>query len=337
MMENKHMVGLTSTEIAALWSTYISESISICFSKYLLEHLKDEEIRSILSQSLKDSQDHKKEIKNVFISENFPLPKGYTDADLNLAAPKLFMDPFPLSYVYGMAKISLINNGMFLTCVARDDIRSFFSKRSERLIKSFNQSVDLMLEKGLYDRPQFIPYPDDVEYLKEKGTFLPEWFKSSRPLNVLEITDIFFNIERNYLGDSLLMGFIQVVKDEKIKKYLMRGRKLAQKQIKVLNTTLIQDDLPGNSMLNTVVSTSTIAPFSDRFILGMISMANTVAINYMGHALSTASRVDLATHYSKLLIEIMNYGKDGMEMMIDREWMEEPPHAPNRKHLANKR
>lgn len=335
-MENKHVVGLTSTEIGALWSTYISESISICFSKYFLEHLKDEEIRPLLSESLNASQAHLNEITNLFINENFPLPKGYTEDDLNLAAPPLFSDPFPLSYIYGMAKITLINNGMSLTCVAREDVRSFFSRRSETLSKLFNQAVDLMLEKGIYDRPPFIPYPDDVEFIKEKGTILPEWFKSSRPLTVLEITDIFFNIERNYLGDTLLLGFIQVVKDEKIKKYLMRGRKLSQKQIKFLNDTLIKDDLQGNSMLNTVVSSSTVAPFSDRFILGMITMANTTAINYIGHALSKGSRVDLATEYSKLLIEIMNYGKNGMEMMIEREWMEEPPHALDRKDIANK-
>ncbi|MEW9676105.1 DUF3231 family protein [Lentibacillus sp. L22] len=115
---------------------------------------------------------------------------------------------------------------------------------------------------------------------------------------------IYFSISNGtYLGDILLPGFIQVVKDEEIKKYLMRGRELAKKQIKFLNDTLIKDDLSENSMINGVVSSSTVAPFSDRFILGVISTANTAAINYMGHALSTASRVDLATQYSKYLIE----------------------------------
>lgn len=152
-MANKNIVGLTSTEIAALWSTYISESVSICFSKYFLEHLKDEELRPLLAESLNSASSRLNEIENLFIHENFPIPKGFTEEDINLSAPPLFSDPFPLSYIYGMSKIGLVNSGMFLTSLAREDVRTFFKKRSDAFIGLFNQSINLMLEKGIYDRP----------------------------------------------------------------------------------------------------------------------------------------------------------------------------------------
>jgi len=30
----------------------------------------------------------------------------------------------------------------------------------------------------------------------------------------------------------------------------------------------------------------------------------------------------------------MKYGKEGLDLLIEREWMEEPPHAPDRKSLV---
>ncbi|SMQ78204.1 Protein of unknown function [Bacillus sp. OV166] len=330
-MNNKHEVGFTSTEIGALWSTYISDSMNVCLSKYFLKHLKDEELRPLLSESLNTTQTYLEENKNMFIQEKFPVPRGYTEEDVNLSAPPLFSDPISLSYLYGMCKIAIMNDGMLLTSVAREDVRLFFSKRITSFIEFYNQSVQMMLTKGIYDRPQFIPYPDRIEFVKEKGTILSKWFEPSRSLNVLELTDIFFNSERNLLGKTFLTAFIQIVKDENIKNYLIRGKKLAQKQIEFLNDTLTKDDLPENSMINATVSLSTVSPFSDRFILGMITLANSTAITYIGHAISTASRIDLATQYSKFLIEIMIYGKDGIEMLIEREWMEEPPHTLDRK------
>lgn len=87
-------------------------------------------------------------------------------------------------------------------------------------------------------------------------------------------------------------------------------------------------------MVNTEVTTSTTSPFSDRLILGLISLSNSAAISFIGSSLSSASRIDLTTEYSKLLVEIMKYGKDGMDLLIEREWMEEPPHAPDRKKIA---
>ncbi len=87
-------------------------------------------------------------------------------------------------------------------------------------------------------------------------------------------------------------------------------------------------------MVNSEVSTSTVSPFSEKLIMNLVTILNTQGITYIGHALATSARIDLATEYSKLIPEILQYGKEGTEILIERGWMEEPPHAPNRKELA---
>lgn len=333
-MNVHHAVGLSSTEIAGLWTTYINDSMSICITKHLFHHSKDQDVKTIVKKSLELSEKHVQEIRDIFTKEGLPIPKGFSDEDVDLNVPPLFFDYFPLSYVYGMSRIALVSYGLFTSNVAREDIRTFFSNCLQSALKLYNDSVSLFLSKGIYDRPPMIPYPDHVEFAHKKELFLSKWLEKKRPLNVLELSEMFFNIERNYFGLVLLNGFIQVTKDKEIQNYLIRGKELAQKQIQFLNNKMIKEDLMGSIMVNAEVSTSTVSPFSDKLIMNLITMLNTQGIHFIGHALSVSSRVDLANEYLNLIPEILQYGKDGTDILIDRGWLEEPPHAPNRKELA---
>ncbi|WP_336773556.1 DUF3231 family protein [Paenibacillus sp. MMO-58] len=336
-MNVTHEVGLSSTEIAWLWSTYINESASICFTKHFLHHIERnrEDVKILLEKTQTLSEKHVEEIKNIFSKESFPIPMGFSDNDVELSAPPLFFDLFSVSYVYGMSRIGLVNYGKIMSNVARKDIRIFFSKCLESTTELYNTAIELMLEKGIYDRPPMIPYPNHIEFVHKKETFISKWLEKERPLNVIEISEMFFNIERNYFGLILLTGFIQVVKDEKIKQHLIKGKQLAQKQIEFLNKTFMNDDLLGNIMVNSEVSASTTSPFSDKLIMFLISTLNTQGIAYIGHALATSMRLDLVQEYSKIIPEILVYGKEGLDLMIENAWLEEAPHTPDRKGLAS--
>ncbi|WP_134685697.1 DUF3231 family protein [Brevibacillus migulae] len=334
-MEHKHVVSLSSTEIAALWSTYISDTISICMSKHFLQWFKDEEAKRLVEKGLQASETHVKEIANIFTKEGIPIPVGFSEEDVDLNAPPLFFDMFPLSYLYGMSRMGLLTYSVLLSNVAREDVRFFFTQCLDTTQELYNQATALMLEKGIYDRPPMMPYPDKVEFLKVKETFLSKWMEPQRPLNVIELSEAFFNIERNYFGLILLTAFIQVVKDEELKRYLIKGKHLASKQIQALNEKMIEEDLLGTIMVNTEVTTSTVSPFSERMIMTLMNIINSGGLTYIGHALSTVTRVDLVAFYSGLISEILQYGKEGMDLLIAREWLEEPPHAPNRKELAS--
>lgn len=333
-MKVTHDTRLSSTEIACLWTVYISDSLSACLTTHLLQHNKTPELRELLKRTLKLAQTHMKLIKDMFEREGFPIPQGFGDKDVYTGAPALFSDIFSLSYVYGMSRIGLVTYGNIVSNVARKDIRQFFTRCLQSTTELYNISVDLMLVKGIYDRPPMIPYPDHVEFLRKKETFLSKWLEEKRPLNVVEITEIFYNIERNYFGLILLTGFIQVAKDEEVKRHLLNGKELVLKQIQFLNQLLIKDDLLGTIMVNSEVTDSTTSPFSDKLIMFLISSLNSAGLAYIGHALSTSARVDLTAGYARFIPEILNYGKEGFSIMIDHAWMEQPPHAPDRKAMA---
>lgn len=330
----KYNIRLTSTEIAGLWSTYYQDSMAICISKHLLQHIKDKEIEQLLKESLQLSEKNSEEITRIFNEEGFPVPKGFGEEDVNLNSPKLFEDPFSLSYIYGLSRLKLLSYGLITSNVARQDVLDFFSNALYATTEMYKKSVNLMLEKGIYDRPPMITYPKHVDFVS-KQSYLTGWFGEKRPLNTIELTDIFFNIERNYFGDMFLMGFIQVVKDKDIKDYLKKGRKIANKQITILNDLLKRDDLFGTIPVEMEVTDSTVSPFSDKLILALISSLSNSAITYLGHALGTSSRRDLGLHYSRLITEVLAYAEDGINLSIERGWFEQPPQAIDRNKLAN--
>ncbi len=81
------------------------------------------------------------------------------------------------------------------------------------------------------------------------------------------------------------------------------------------------------------VTNSTVSPFSDKLIVALFHFLNSIDVTLIGHALSLSMRVDLATYYSKVIGEILIYAEKGFNIMVNRQWLEQPPQAPNRKVL----
>lgn len=331
-----HKVGLSSTEIAWLWSTYITDSASICILKHFQVTNDKEDVKPLLDKTIKASETHLNAIRSIFAEEKFPIPQGFTEEDVDLSAPALFFDLYSVSYIYGMSRVGMTLYSKMVSNVAREDIRAFFSECLRTTLDLYNESTRLMLNKGIYDRPPMIPYPDHVEFIRNRETILSKWLEKERPLNVIEISEIFYNIERNYFGLILLTAFIQVARDEKVKKHIQRGKQLAQKQIQFLNEAMIQDDLLGNIMVNSEVSTSTVPPFSDKLMMFTVTALNTQGAAFIGNSMASSSRVDLIAEYDKFVHEILKYGKEGFDIMVENGWLEEPPHAPDREALAQR-
>ncbi len=62
---------------------------------------------------------------------------------------------------------------------------------------------------------------------------------SKRPLNVIEMANIYFNLIQNQLGRTLMIGFSQVAHSQKVRNYMVRGRKIADKHVEVFGSLLI--------------------------------------------------------------------------------------------------
>ncbi|MDR6999521.1 DUF3231 family protein [Neobacillus niacini] len=326
-----HTARLSSSEIGGLWALFLQEDMGIRLLEYFLHHNQDEEIQSVLEQALATSIRRIQQITEIFTEEGIPLPDRLTNDDIDLSAPPLFYDTFALSFVYSMGRMTMVNMSFITSNVARMDVLNLFTSIVKESANLYQNATTLMLKKGIYDRPPMIPYPKKVEYI-EKQTYILGLGKK-RPLNTPEITEIFFNVERNYFSIIICTAFLQIVKDKEIRKYIKEGKEISEKQIRVFNDLLMREELLGIKPTTMEVTDSQVAPFSDKLIVLLFHSLNAIDITFLGHALSLSMRTDLAAHYQKFILEILLYAEKGFNIMVDRGWMQQPPHAPNRREL----
>jgi hypothetical protein len=332
-VEEKNNIQLTSAEIGSLWTVYIGDTGSICQLKYALKILKDEEIRPILQSALDLAQSRVQKITEFFNQENHPIPVGFTDADVDLNAPRLYSDAYLLVFVQNMAETQLNTFTMWLTHGTRQDIRTFFSECLASTTQLFNQAVDMMLSQGIYVRPPFIPIPKQVDMVEQQN-YLTGWFGKRRPLNALELEQLFFNIHRNVVGQALLLGYSQVARSQQVRDYMRRGVDLAKKLIEVFSSILMEEDVPAPMIWASTVEASTVPPFSDKLMMFQVALLNQIGFGFYARSHVTSARRDLGTHYFRVMTETAQYAEDGANITIENAWLEEPPQVPDRKQIA---
>ncbi|MGG1398950.1 DUF3231 family protein [Bacillus salipaludis] len=333
-IETPHNVRLTAPEIANIWSQYQNDTMAICVYKYMLEIVEDISIRPILEFSLSLAEGHITIIKDYFTKEKFPIPHGFTEADVNLSAPRLFSDEFFLSYTYIMSVNGLAGYAAALSTNIRRDIRDYFVKCQNETMELFNKSLDLLLEKGIVSRPPYINPPEQNEFI-ENHLFMEGVFRGKRPVSCVELSNLYWDLKKIQLSKSVTMGFSQVAKSQEVKKYLWRGVEIYKKHIETLEQILTHDHLPKPKSEEAEVTNSTIAPFSDRLMLYHKGVLGTTSIGVYGSAVGTSQRTDLALKYALLLTEMATYMKDGLDIMIKNKWAEQPPLADDREKLSN--
>lgn len=330
-VENNHVdIKLTTAEIATLWRTYIQNTAVRCFYKYFLQYLQDEEIKSIIKKAVVLVETIIRKTETIFEKENFPIPEGFSDKDIDLTAPALYTDLFALSFLYRGGQVIIPHYSNTLSRVTRIDIYNFLAECLNSETELHKEALNLMLSKGLNDRPPKMEYPKNVEFIKDNPSLINTWLGDKRPLNTLEITELFIEIERNAIGLILLMGLIQVTKDKEIKNYLLKGKKLAERQVDTFDKLLKENDHFTGFPITMEVTNSTISPFSERLILFIIATSNQIAISALGDALSVSMRKDLATQYILIIAEVMKYGDEGLKLLIERGWLEQPPQPIDR-------
>jgi len=326
---------LTSSEIANLWSQYINDSLSICVIKHGLQVMEDKEIRSIYEQALQLSIHHIETVSKILKQENLAVPVGFTDEDVHVEAPRLFSDPFLLYYLYTMTIHGLSGYNLAIATSTRKDIRQHFIQSNTTATELYDRITDVLLSKGIYSRPPFIPY-DHVDFVKSHN-FITGWFGERRPLNAIEINHIFFNLKKSAMAKVIAMGFSQVARDVEVVNFLINAADIAQKHIEIFTSVLQVDDLPSPTQWDSDVTTSTVSPFSDKLMMYLLGFLFQTSVAYYGTALATSMRPDIATHYTRIIAEDLKEGKDWANIMIKNGWLEQVPQAPDRIAIAKEK
>jgi hypothetical protein len=334
MKQTEHNIRLTAAEIGSLWMQYMNDSLATCTIKYFIEKTEDTQIQPVLQTALNLAQSHVQKISSFFSREGFPVPVGFTENDVNLAAPRLYSDPFHLNYIKNMAKSGMISYGLALSLASRADIRSFVLESLKTAADLDEMATQVMLSKGLYVRPPYITASEQPEY-NRSTEFLGSFFGGNqRRLSSLEITHLFLNAQSNAIGKALMTGFSQVAESLELRQLFVRGAEIADKHIEIFNTTLKESGIPGPMTLDSDIMAATSSPFSDKLMLFHILAIHSVSFGHYAAAIAASLRLDISVDYIRLAAEIEKLGYDVIRILINNGWAEEPPMAVDRRQLA---
>jgi hypothetical protein len=325
---------LTSAEIGSLWSSYVFESMVHHIFSYFSNSTEDDDIKTYIDSCRLSSRMHLDSYKAFFEKEQLPTPRGTTSDDVNENAPKLFSDKFHITYIKNLANFALVNYSMAYAKCSRDDTRQLFKAKMDRLQEVDQMGTEILISKGIYNRSPHLDISYEVEFV-EKEKFFAGFLGNKRHLSVLEINQLFFNLESNLLGRALMIGFSQVAKSKELHDYLLKGKELSDKYIQLFSEKLLEEDISGPPSLESEVLpvSSGQPPFSDRFMLNHTVFLNTYGIGNYGLALSQSQRHDLQVMFGKIVVDVGLYASNGADLLIHNKWLEQPPLAPERNNL----
>ncbi|MFC3040544.1 DUF3231 family protein [Virgibacillus xinjiangensis] len=325
---------LTSAEIGKLWATYTGNTMSRCVLKYYQQHVEDKEIENVLEDALRLSESLIEQAKKFLTNEEFPLPKGFTDEDVNPGAPRLFLDEFYLHYLKYMGKAGMTIYSLAIPLASRMDIKIFFKDTLESTVDLLIKVDKVLMDKGYAVLPPVIPTPERIDFVK-KQSYLTGFFGESRPVHALEIAHFYDSIENDMASKALLVGFSQVTSNERIKEFFLRGRNITERHAKACAAKLHQDNLPSHEYLDHLVTTSNVPPFSEKLMVSHKMEMFSMKIRSYANAASLNGRRDIGAMYSRFLMENALYTEDAANILIDHGWLEQIPQAVDRNDLAS--
>ncbi|MDP1383597.1 DUF3231 family protein [Priestia megaterium] len=335
----EHNTKLTSAEIACTWTGYMNDSMSKCILGYFLKHIEDKEIKSIVQMAYNLSAVHVEKLRALFQKEEIPLPIGFTNEhDVNKDTGRLYTDTFILTYVNHMAKVGMLAFSGFLSMSARKDIRLYFKEGLQEASNLYDESSDIALSKGLFVRAPYIAYPTQPDTIDNKSYLSGfSFFSKERPLNAIEISHLYMNIQTNIIGSKLALSFAQTSQREKIQKWMLRGAEISEKHVQIFGKALLENHIQPPVPHDIAISDLTTPVFSDRLAMFQMSFLSAAGTGNYATAAAASQRSDLVINYERLSLEIGQYAKDGADIMIHHKWLEQPPGTQDKEQLATKK
>ncbi|GAA0347530.1 hypothetical protein GCM10008967_42370 [Bacillus carboniphilus] len=332
------IIQLTSSEIASIWTSYMNNSMSIQLMNYLVKKVDDPEVKSIIEKGLSISTEHIAHLTEIFIQENIPIPNGFSDSDVNLNAPRLFTDSFMITYLNHMSKAGMLGYSGFLSMCARNDVRKVFKNILYLTSDLYDESSEILLKKGLFVRSPYIDYPKQKDYVDSKSYLRSlNPFSDKRPLNSIELSHLNMNIQNNLIGAKLSLSFAQTSPRKEVQNLMLRGKDISEKHVRLFSSILLDNDTQPPVSSDVSITNLTEQVFSDKLIMFHQAFLTAAGTGNYATAAAASQRSDLVINYERLSLEIGQYAKDIAYLMIDNEWLEQPPGTMDKVKLAKQK
>ncbi|MEH7345757.1 DUF3231 family protein [Bacillus sp. JJ1532] len=333
---DKDKLKLTSSEIGTLWGEYVNGTAIEIVIRYMFSIIEDESIKSIFKDAIVTFAKQKKQIVTFIENEGFPVPIGFTESDLNKGKERLFSDIFCLNYLHIMTLHGLLGHSTSLGTSVREDLRFFYDSCDNDGKRMYHQTIDLLLEKGSFQRdPLFYP-AENPEFISSQD-FTDGFFGKGRSLTAIEVISISFNLKKSIMTKTLSIAFSQVAQTKEVRRFLEDSEKAANEQIQDFSNIMKKDNLPTPKSWETEVTNSTDSPFSDKLMMYHMGFLFQTAQAYHGTGLASAMRTDLVATYEKTILQNLMVIKKWFNIMVENNWLEQPPLAPNRQEIAKEK
>jgi hypothetical protein len=324
---------IVSLDVSNLWTSYMNNTMALCVNKFALKTIQDPEINAIFCKALNLSENIVQKITAIFNQEHFPIPHGFTEEDVHLDAPRLFSDELWLFYLHQMSIHGLTAYSLGITASRRRDVCQFYFETYKESYELYETTLGIMQSKGHMERPPTITIPEKIEFA-ESQNFLAGWFRHQRPLNTIEISSLYFNLQKTILTKDLALGFSQTAKIKEIRRFMEEVVQLAAEHIEIFTSILNEDFISSAITWDTHVTDSQAAPFSDKLMIFHCAFLIQAAMAYYGTALSGSMRRDLGLKYSSAIARDVKLAEDCANIMISNGWFEEPPSSVDRRELS---
>lgn len=324
---------INASEYGIIWSQYINDTMSRCVLRYLLNDAKDENTRGVIQFALELSQTHIEKVKQFLTEENYPIPIGFTDEDVTVNAPTLFTDTFKVVYLQIMAIHGLTRYAGATGVCIREDVRKYLIECTSQTLELYDRVTTVALSKGILSKPPTLNNKQKIDFIR-KQNYITGWFGKRRPINAIEISGAHLNMQKTMVKMVLELGFSQVCQSKEVREYFERARKLCKRHFHILGLMLEEENLHEPRIFESEVTDSTVPPFSDKLMLFHIATLLSAALGYYGEALSMCQRRDLSADYARMNMEIALIAEDGLNLLIEKGWMEQPPTAADHENLA---
>ncbi|YCA41643.1 DUF3231 family protein [Bacillus sp. JZ8] len=331
-MKNKNSI--SASEIGTLWLTYQEKTMILRILEYFIEKADDQQAKNIMGGLWQELSYYVSKIKNIFQEQGITIPIGFTEADVNLEAPKLYDHGFDIMFVRILKEISMGMYTLNMNMSYQDEVMEIYEGLTSTTQKIYKSSTLYLLEKEILTRPPKVTMPKSSEFVESKNYlngFNP--FNKKRALNDIELGYLHHGIETNNIGMQLITGFAQCATNKEVKQYFVKGKELAKKQIKVFEDILLQNDVQFSATSGSTVTTSKEAPFSQKLMMFCIYLLN--GFGLVGSSFGTifSLRKDVSMKTALIAKDIYFYADDGIKIMIENGWLEEPPQMEDRTKL----
>ncbi|MEH7273247.1 DUF3231 family protein [Neobacillus vireti] len=328
---------LSSSEIGTLWLTYQEKTMILRILEYFLEKSDDQEAKNIMGMLWQELDYYVELIQGIFESEGVVIPTGFKKEDVNLGAPNLFDNGFDIMFLRILKEVSMGMYSINMNMAYRIDVMTIYEGLTTVTHKVFKLANVYLLKKGILTRPPIITPPKRTEFIEGKNYIKGfKLFNEKRALNAIELGFLHHGIESNNIGMQLITGFAQCAKNKEVRQYFEKGKELSKKHIKTFQEILLDNDTQVSATTGSTVTTSTVAPFSDKLMIYCVDLLNGFSI--VGGSFGTffTLRNDISLKTALLAKDVYFYGQEGLEIMFKNGWYEEPPQTEDRGQLINR-